>query len=153
MAPTARQDLGRKGELAVRTYVTCPRCNKPKTLTLLPQNFQCADMICKFCGFLAQVKAVTLSTNELPKRVMGAAWGPQHEQILAGIFQPLYVAGFDATGVLLRIDFVPAHILQSAPEVFEPRTPLSATARRAGWQGFTYRLDRLPPIGIKQIYP
>jgi hypothetical protein len=36
---------------------------------------------------LAQVKAVvTLATDQLPDRILGAAWGPQHEQILAGIF-------------------------------------------------------------------
>src|SRR4051812_14615289 len=137
---TARQDLGKKGEEAVRRNVACPRCRKQKTLTALPVNFQCADLICKFCGFLAQVKATTLATDQLPDRILDAAWGPQHEQILAGIFQPLFIAGFDRRGVLVRIDFVPAHILQASPSAFEPRQPLSPSARRAGWQGFVYNL-------------
>ena len=84
---TARQQLGDKGERAVGEHVPCPRCNRPRHLARLPKNFQCADLICKFCGYLAQVKATTLAdgTTELPTRILGAAWEPQHEQITAGI--------------------------------------------------------------------
>jgi hypothetical protein len=132
MPPTAKQALGRKGEEAIRERI---------------------DLICKFCGFLAQVKSVTLSGDQLPVRVLGAAWGPQHQQILDGIFQPLFVVGYSASGSLVRIDYVPAHILQSSPQVFEPRAPLRSTARRAGWQGFVYNLQRIPEIGIVRMYP
>ncbi len=152
---TKRQQLGEKGEVAVGKHVPCPRCNKPRHLARLPRNFQCADLICRFCGYLAQVKAVTLTGDggDLPSRILGAAWGPQQEQIMAGIYHGLFLAGFSASGALVRIDYVPAHILQTTPEVFEPRKPLSATARRAGWQGFVYNLDKLPSIGRRQVYP
>jgi type II restriction enzyme len=79
--------------------------------------------------------------------------GPQHEQIIAGIYHGLFLVGFSADGQLVRIDYVPAHILQTTPDVFQPRKPLSDTARRAGWQGFVYNLDKLPPIGRQQLYP
>ncbi|OGO59378.1 MAG: hypothetical protein A2V85_08575 [Chloroflexi bacterium RBG_16_72_14] len=131
----------------------CPRCGKARHLTPLRANFQCADLICKFCGFLAQVKALTLIDGELPDHVLGAAWGPQHEQIVAGIFQPLFLVGFSSGAELLSIDYVPAHILQATPSVFEPRKPLGKTARRAGWQGFLYNISLLPPIGIVRLYP
>lgn len=153
MVATERQALGKKGEDAVRTLVACPRCSRERTLTSLPTNFQCADLICKFCGFLAQVKATTLEGDELPSRVLGGAWGPQRDQILAGIFQPLFVVGFDASRRLVRIDYVPSHILQATPDVFEPRAPLGASARRAGWQGFVYNITRIPAIGIARVYP
>jgi type II restriction enzyme len=112
-------------------------------------------VICKFCGFLAQVKAVSIpaGTTERPTRVLGAAWGPQHHQIMAGIFHGLYVASFGGGKKLVRIDYVPSHILQATPSVFEPRKPLSETAKRAGWQGFMYNLERLPAIGIHRVYP
>jgi hypothetical protein len=112
-------------------------------------------VICKFCGFLAQVKATTLpdGTDALPDRVMGAAWKPQQEQMIAGIFHGLYVVGFSGKGRLVQIDYVPAHVLQATPEVFLPRSPLSPTAKRAGWQGFTYDLRALPRIGIMRVYP
>jgi hypothetical protein len=151
--PTARQSLGRKGEEAVRENVPCPRCSRRRHLTLLPTNFQCADLICKFCGFLAHVKSVTLIDGRLPDRVMGAAWGPQREQIIAGIFQPLFLAGFSPDGTLLTIDYIPAHILQSSPAVFEPRKPLSDAARRAGWQGFFYDLTQVPAVGMVRVFP
>lgn len=49
----------------------------------------------------------------------------------------------------MRIDFVPSHILQGSPAVFQPRNPLGASAKRAGWQGFIYDLTELPKIGIR----
>jgi hypothetical protein len=153
--PTNRQDLGAKGERAVAEHVACPRCNRLRHLSRLPPNFQCADLICRFCGFLAQVKATTLpdGSTDLPKRVLGAAWGPQHEQIIAGIYHGLYIAGFSTKGRLASIDYVPSHILRNCPEVFEPRNPLSLTAKRAGWRGFNYNLDKLPAVGILRVYP
>lgn len=99
------------------------------------------------------MKATTLEGDELPSRVLGGAWGPQRDQILAGIFQPLFVVGFDASRRLVRIDYVPSHILQATPDVFEPRAPLGASARRAGWQGFVYNITRIPAIGIARVYP
>jgi hypothetical protein len=150
---TSRQKLGEKGELAVSRRVPCPRCNRPRHLAKLQRNFQCADLICKFCGFLAQVKAVTIKGDELPDRILGAAWGPQHEQLIAGIFHGLYIVGFSDTQRLVRIDYVPAHVLQASPQVFEPRAPLKETAQRAGWQGFVYNLAKLPEIGVKRVYP
>lgn len=150
---TKHQTLGEKGEIAVSQLIPCPRCNKPKHLTRLPPNFQCADIICKFCGFLAQVKTTRLkgSNSNLPSTVLGAAWGPQHEQIIAGIYHGLYIVCYDKSDTLARIDFIPAHILQATPEIFEPRKPLSESAKRAGWQGFVIRLDRVSAIGIKQV--
>jgi hypothetical protein len=79
--------------------------------------------------------------------------GPQHEQIMAGIYHGLFIAGFTPTGRLVRIGFVPPRVLQGSPEVFKPRRPLSPNAKRAGSQGFVYNLTKLPKIGIRQVYP
>lgn len=150
---TDRQALGASGEKAVAARVACPVCNRLRHLSRLPANFQCADLICRFCGYLAQVKAWTAQDDrqELPTRILGAAWRPQHEQILAGIFHGLYLVGFTKTRRLIRIDYVPAHVLQVTPSVFEPRAPLSATAKRAGWTGFYYNLSKVPVIGIERV--
>ena len=151
--PTERQDLGRRGEKAVHDHVPCPRCRRERHLTSLPTNFQCADLICKFCGFLAQVKSTRLVNGQLPTRILGAAWGPQRDQIIAGIFHSLFIVGFTPSKRLLSIDYIPGHVLQAAPHVFEPRAPLSATAKRAGWTGFNYNLTAIPPVGISRVYP
>ncbi|MGW9169666.1 hypothetical protein ACWGPP_18600, partial [Agromyces sp. NPDC055657] len=54
---TDKQLLGAGGERLVARHAHCPGC-KPSTKTFktLPPNFKCADLICDFCGYLAQVK-------------------------------------------------------------------------------------------------
>ena len=84
---------------------------------------------------------------------MGAAWEPQHEQIIAGIYHGLFIVGFSPRGNLVFIDYVPAHVLQTCPEVFEPRRPLGPSAKRAGWRGFYYNLEKLPAVGVMRVYP
>jgi len=90
--PTARQALGAFGEIVVAKVCPCPKCKREKTLVRLPANFKCADLVCDFCGFLAQVKACT-STNVdvLPRSILGAAWEPQKARMDAAIYFPLYV--------------------------------------------------------------
>src|SRR5271165_6342847 len=58
----------------------CPRCKRSRTLVRLPANFKCADVICDFCGYLAQVKAVTVRIGGQPPEAgfgssMGTATG------------------------------------------------------------------------------
>jgi hypothetical protein len=108
--PTGKQQLGRLGERAVSQHVSCPRCSGPRHLSPLPVNFQCADLICKFCGYLAQVKAISLpaESTDRPRWVLGAAWGPQQAQLIAGIFHGLYLVGYSPARTLVRIDYVPA---------------------------------------------
>jgi hypothetical protein len=153
MPATKNQTLGELGEKAVRDNVACPRCARTKQLVKLGPNFPCADLVCKHCGYLAQVKAVHVQNSKCPDQILGDAWGPQHDQIIYGVFHSLFVVGFDPADKLVFIDFVPAHILQTAPDVFVPRNPLSPTAKRAGWTGFYYDMTRVPPVGIARLYP
>ena len=110
-----------------------------RTLVRLPTNFKCADVICDFCGYLAQVKASTREdVSVLPDRILGAAWRPQKERMDAAIYFPLSL-------VLATKDLASFSIFYLAtdlqkPEMFLERKPLSVTARRAGWTGFVYDL-------------
>ena len=119
---TARQQLGEFGEQRVVKECACPRCKRLKSLVRLPANFKCADVICDFCGYLAQVKATTaVDIDVLPPQILGAAWGPQRERMEAG-----------------AIYYLPADLQR--PEMFKARKPLSPNARRSGWTGFLYDL-------------
>ena len=70
----------------------CPRCKQTRTLAKLPNNFKCADVICDFCGYLAQVKAARVRNIEtVPSTVLGAAWGPQRDRLAAAIYFPLFL--------------------------------------------------------------
>jgi hypothetical protein len=135
--PTIRQALGAFGEERVTKDCTCPRCKRSRTLVRLPNNFKCADVICDFCGYLAQVKTSTArDVATVPKQVLGAAWGPQKARMDASIYFPLFLVLVN--GKDYSIFFLSADLQQ--PAMFKPRSPLSAEARRAGWQGFIYDL-------------
>lgn len=137
--PTKRQDLGLFGEKIVSQLCTCPKCKRSKTLKRLPPNFKCADLICDFCGFLGQVKASTaLDVTEVPRQLLGAAWGPQKERMEAGIYFPLYLVLVTEDRKSCAIYYLSADL--QPPELFTPRKPLGPQARRAGWCGFLYQL-------------
>jgi hypothetical protein len=106
-------------------------------LKRLPNNFKCADVICDFCGYLGQVKAVTVNNiEEIPATILGAAWGPQKERMAAAIYFPLFLVL--VSGRRHSIFYLSADL--QALDMFKPRSPLSTRARRAGWQGFIYEL-------------
>ncbi|AMU29992.1 DpnI domain-containing protein [Mycobacteroides abscessus] len=140
---TEKQLLGQGGEQLVAIHARCPGC-KPaaRTFKILPTNFKCADLICDFCGYLAQVKTKRIEgalPHRCPESVPGAAWGPQRDRMEAGVFFSLYVVLVNKQN-RAAIYFLPRDL--QTREMFAERKPLSATARRAGWQGFTIRMDR-----------
>lgn len=136
--PTTRQLLGEQGELIVASRCSCPKCKRAGTLKRLPANFKCADIVCDFCGYLAQVKAVRCERLiACPPRVLGAAWSVQRERMDAGIYFPLFIVLVAPKG-RTAVFYLSADLQR--PEMFVPRKRLSASARRAGWQGFVYDL-------------
>ena len=143
-----KQVLGRWGETLVAKKFACPRCKRFRTLKRLPPNFKCADIICDFCGYLAQVKTATVADVDVPpKKILGAAWGPQEERMKAGIYFPVYLvlrAGRKSAVYYLPTDF-------QQPAMFVKRAPLSETARRAGWQGFMYNLGALHQNALQRV--
>lgn len=146
---TEKQVLGEKGELLVIKNCRCPKCKRTGTLKRLPNNFKCADIICDFCGYLAQVKTTKVENiDTLPARILGAAWGVQKERLDSGIYIPLFI-------VLLNPHMENAIYYLSSelqlPELFIPRSPLSETAKRAGWQGFIYDLSKVNSNSIVRL--
>src|SRR5688500_10298500 len=106
---TLKQQLGAWGEQLVAKDCHCPKCKKTATLKRLPPNFKCADLICDFCGFLAQVKPMSATfLSPSPKQVLGAAWAPQKERMDAAIYFPLFLvlkAGQEHAIYYLPTDF------------------------------------------------
>ena len=134
---TRRQVLGSFGEDKVVKECSCPKCKRTRSLKRLPPNFKCADVICDFCGYLAQVKTTTVrQIDKIPSAVLGAAWDPQKERMAAAIYFPLFLVL--VAGRSYSIFYLPADLQD--PAIFRPRAALSKTARRAGWQGFIYSL-------------
>lgn len=143
---TAKQKLGVYGENLVIKNLICQKCKKTKTLKKLPTNFKCADIICDFCGFLAQVKTSNVkNVNILPKVILGAGWKVQKERMNEGIYFPLYL-------ILVNQNNYSIFYLSTdkqSEKIFIPRKPLSSKARRAGWQGFMYDISKIKNDFIK----
>ncbi|WP_142591529.1 DpnI domain-containing protein [Pseudorhizobium endolithicum] len=136
---TVRQALGTFGEQRIVQECICPKCKRAKSLVRLPPNFKCADVICDFCGYLAQVKtSSTKNIDRIPKAILGAAWGPQIARMEAAIYFPLYLVLVDPLQQY-SIFYLSADL--QTVEMFKPRKPLSEKARRAGWQGFVYDMQ------------
>ncbi|MCC6677859.1 MAG: hypothetical protein IT436_11995 [Phycisphaerales bacterium] len=146
--PTTKQLLGSSGETLICKRCSCPKCKRSRTFKRLPTNFKCADVICDFCGFLAQVKTLNRRNVEcVPQRVTGAAWEPQASRMASGIYFPVYfvlVNGSRRAVYYLSAD-------HQNPAMFKPRQPLSSQARRAGWQGFEYDLSLVIDAGLVRL--
>ena len=137
---TAKQTSGEFGERLVAKVCRCPSCKGKGKLVRLPTNFKCVDVICDFCGYLAQVKTVSVTnTSKIPKRVKGAAWGPQEKRMNAGIYFPLFLVLTTKNQSESTIYYLSADLQTEG--MFKPRRPLTDTAQRAGWQGFDYDLE------------
>ena len=139
---TDNQIKGELGEKLVAKTCACPKCKRSKTLQRLPPGFKCADVICDFCGFLAQVKTCTVKDAATPPdSILGAAWGPQKERMESAIYFPLFVVAIGKDAKSQAIYYLSADL--QSPDIFEPRSPLGPNAKRAGWQGFMYRLAHI----------
>lgn len=135
--PTQRQVLGRFGEVKVIKDCVCPKCKRARSLFRLPANFRCADVICDFYGYLAQVKCASVrNIDTIPNSILGAAWEPQRERMAAGIYFPLFLVL--VAGKSYAIFYLSADLQRET--MFQPRSPLSKMARKANWRGFRYNL-------------
>lgn len=147
---TQKQALGDFGEKLVAKSISCPGCKRgERTMRQLPPNFKCADLVCDFCGYLSQVKSKSVSdVSRLPSQILGAAWAPQQQRMESGIYFSLYIVLVNSAGES-AIYFLPREL--QTTEMFEPRTPLSSDAKRAGWQGFYINLNKAmgAPIRLK----
>ena len=116
---------------------------RPRTLKPLVKNFKCADIICDFCGYLAQVKTKQVDDiYTFPKSILGAAWQPQKERMDAGIYFSIFFVLIDKQSHKnFSIFYLPAELQNE--EMFHERRPLKETAKRAGWQGYQLNGDEI----------
>jgi type II restriction enzyme len=149
------QEHGDLAEKAVSRYCSCPNCKKPSAkLKVLPEGFTCADVICDFCGYLAQVKGT--SKRGRITSVPGGGWVAQEQRLDAGIYFPLYIVKLQ-DGKPVSIHYLPADFLKR--EFFvkgdKPRTIKSGQPigkPRIYWM-FNYDFRKLDPNRMIQVWP
>jgi hypothetical protein len=148
---TKRQKLGIFGEQCVVRNCICPHCKRAKSLIRLPKNFKCADVICDFCGYLAQVKTATSKhPGAIPNSLLGAGWTVQKQRMDAAIYFPLFLVLVTARTKRYAIYYLPADLQNR--QMFQRRRPLSDKARRAGYVGTKFNLAKMRALFVR-VWP
>jgi len=111
-------------------------------LRKLPNNEPVADLACGDCSMRYQLKS---KNGRFGDRLTGAAYGPTLSAAREGSLPTYLLVEYDPRiGIVVFTNAIPGHLI--AAERILPRKALSASARRAGWQGCTIDVGGLPSV-------
>lgn len=111
-------------------------------LDRLPNNTPVADFKCFVCERTYQLKA---KDGRFGLRITGAAYQPTIDAIGRGEMPEHIFVEFDKRfNTVVFVDAIPGRLITADRVV--PRKPLTATARRAGWQGCNIVISGLPSV-------
>ncbi|MGA2802316.1 MAG: DpnI domain-containing protein [Verrucomicrobiota bacterium] len=117
----------------------CPNCSSPK-LDWLKPNTKANDYRCPNCGFWYQLKS---QKTRIGSSITDGAYGAMMEAIKNDRTPNFYFLHYDlATWRVRNLLLVPYFAFP--PSAIIKRKPLSPTARRAGWIGCNFALNRIP---------
>ena len=117
----------------------CPNCSSPK-LNRLSHNTQANDFCCPKCRFWFQLKG---QKARLGNSITDGAYDAMMRAIQRNEAPNFYFMHYDAASWTVRDLLLVPHFA-FPPSAIIKRPPLSATARRAGWVGCNFALDRIP---------
>lgn len=121
----------------------CLNCDRDD-LVQLPDNTPVADFECVACSSRYQLKG---KNGRLGTRIVGAAYQPTIEAIRSGEMPEYVLVEFDTRfATVVFVDAFPGRLITEERVI--PRRPLSATARRAGWQGCTISVEGLDRVRV-----
>ncbi len=121
----------------------CLNCERTE-LDRLPDNTPVADFECYSCDSRYQLKG---KNGRVGKKIAGAAYQPTIDAIRAGRMPEYVLVEFDTRfATVVFVDAFPGRLITA--ERVEARKPLSASARRAGWQGCNIVVDGLERVRI-----
>jgi type II restriction enzyme len=130
------------------TEAYCLACTSPSLLVTKPNSIA-KDFYCPLCGQTYELKS---SEAIEKKRIVDGAYATMLERIRSRDAPALVLLQYlrfaenrEASWRIRRL--IAIHPVFLTDAVVEPRKPLSAQARRAGWQGCNLRIDRIPPEG------
>jgi len=117
----------------------CPNCSSPK-LTWLEPGHPASDYSCPKCQFWFQLKS---QKSRIGDSITDGAYAAmmnaiRHDELPSFYFMQYELATWRVRNLLLvpHFAFPPSAIIK--------RKPLSSTARRAGWVGCNFALNRIP---------
>lgn len=118
----------------------CPNCQAP-SLNPAPNNSPAFDFACPNCALPYQLKS---KRSPLGERIVDAAYEAMMRAIREDRTPNLYALHYNKDSWQVRNLILVPHFAFS-PSAIEPRKPLAATARRAGWVGCNIVLKNIPP--------
>jgi len=117
----------------------CPNCSSPN-LSRLAHNTKANDFCCPTCYFWFQLKG---QKSRLGGSITDGAYQAMMDAIRSDDAPNYYFMHYDlATWTVRNLLLVPSFAFP--PSAIIKRPPLSATARRAGWVGCNFALNRIP---------
>jgi type II restriction enzyme len=120
----------------------CPACESPRVESL-PANTPAHDFRCPSCRAWFQLKS---KCSAFGRRVQDGAFDSMNRSILEDRTPNLFLLQYKRPELVVENLVLIPHFVFST-SILEKRKPLSATARRAGWVGCNFLLDRIPPDG------
>jgi type II restriction enzyme len=118
----------------------CPACDSPK-INSLPTGTHVVDFSCPSCSSRYQLKS---SASKFGNRVIDGAYGAMHRAITADQTPNMFFLHYKLPQLTVESVLLIPRFAFSLSCV-EKRNALSSTARRAGYVGCYFVLDRIPP--------
>ena len=117
----------------------CPNCSSPR-LERLRHNTKASDFLCPTCGFWYQLKG---QKTAIRSTVTDGAYESMMDAIRSDHAPNYYFMHYDLpTWTIKNLLLVPKFAFPVSAIIKRPA--LKATARRAGWVGCNFALDRIP---------
>jgi type II restriction enzyme len=118
----------------------CPACDS-RHINALPSGTHAADFTCPSCASRFQLKS---KSSAFGNRVIDGAYAAMHRAIISDETPDLFLLHYQLPQLTVENVLLIPHFAFTL-SLLEKRKPLSANARRAGWVGCNFLLDRIPP--------
>lgn len=126
----------------VYSNMFCPRCGNER-LEHFENNRPVADFYCSVCGNQYELKS---KNGTIGKKVTDGAYDSMVSRINSDSHPDFLFMEYSLSQMTVNnLMVVPKYFFH--PDIIEKRTPLSNTARRAGWTGCNILLDKIPIQG------
>jgi len=116
-------------------------------LTSYPQGTKVYDFFSLSCKERFQLKS---GAHMFSHSVLGSELHTTLNSVLSGQQPSMFLLHYDRIKWTVE-DLMVIHRSCITTSCIIPRKPLSSTARRAGWQGCIYSLDRIPKLGQIEV--
>ena len=128
-------------EFWTKENLFCPCCGNLH-VEKLPNNSPVADMQCRNCGEIFELKS---KKNHIGAKIVDGAYNTMIERITSNSNPQLFLMQYSPKLFVTDLIFVPKFFF--TPSIIEKRKPLSENARRAGWVGCNILYQKIPAQG------